>query len=99
MSEYPIPEDLKQKCPLCDGIGHKESTSFRSPGTMRMGQCHACKGRGWIWALDQREMAERLATLEAEIERLQRPVSDTPRLTRTQVQTLFVAGAQKGGKE
>jgi len=34
---------------------------------MRMGSCHACKGTGKVWALDQQEMAARIAALEAEI--------------------------------
>lgn len=63
--ELLIPEDLKTVCPLCGGVGHKERTSFNDPSTMRMGSCHSCKGKGWIWALDQQEMAERVVKAES----------------------------------
>ena len=62
-----IPEYLKIKCPLCAGVGMKERGSFVDPSQMRMGSCHACKGTGKVWALDQQEMAARIAALEAEV--------------------------------
>lgn len=73
-----IPEDLQVKCPLCAGEGMKNRTSFSDLSKMRMGSCHSCKGTGKIWALDQQEMAERIAraeadarTLKAQIEQLE----------------------------
>jgi len=62
-----IHEYLKIKWPLCAGVGMKERGSFVDPSQMRMGSCHACKGTGKVWALDQQEMAARIAALEAEI--------------------------------
>jgi hypothetical protein len=62
----PIPEDLKTKCPLCQGVGHKERNLFADSSQMRMGSCHHCHGAGWIWALDQERMAARIAVLTAE---------------------------------
>ena len=61
-----IAEYLKIKCPLCDGVGHKERGLFSDPSQMRMGSCHACKGTGKIWALTIEEMAERTSQAEAE---------------------------------
>ena len=62
-----IHEYLKIKWPLCARVGMKERGSFVDPSQMRMGSCHACKGTGKVWALDQQEMAARIAALEAEI--------------------------------
>jgi hypothetical protein len=78
-----IHEYLKIKWPLCAGVGMKERGSFVDPSQMRMGSCHACKGTGKVWALDQQEMAARIAALEAEVKalreklaRMSAPVSD-----------------------
>jgi hypothetical protein len=78
-----IHEYLKIKWPLCAGVGMKERGSFVDPSQMRMGSCHACKGTGKVWALDQQEMAARIAALEAEVQALREkltqrsaPVSD-----------------------
>jgi hypothetical protein len=61
----------------------KERGSFVDPSQMRMGSCHACKGTGKVRALDQQEMAARIAVLEAEVQALREkltqrsaPVSD-----------------------
>jgi hypothetical protein len=62
-----IHEYLKIKWPLCAEVGMKERGSFVDPSQMRMGSCHACKGTGKVWALDQQEMAARIAALEAEV--------------------------------
>ena len=65
MSELKIPEDLKVTCPLCAGAGEKEVSSFYDPSIMLIKICHVCKRKGWIWALDLDEMAERIARAEA----------------------------------
>jgi RecJ-like exonuclease len=69
-----VTDDLKHKCPLCSGAGRREQISFRSAGEMDAGgepqthtiSCYLCKGSGFVWALDQQQMAERIAKLEAE---------------------------------
>lgn len=75
--ERQIPE-LKTQCMICAGTGKTEHIGFSSAGDMDAGNdphpvtrtCYQCKGRGWAWALDQQEMAERIADLAAEVERL-----------------------------
>lgn len=72
--KYPIPEGLKIECPNCHGIGSTKRTAFASAGEMDAGgeprlidqRCSACRSKGWIWALDQDEMAERIVLLEFE---------------------------------
>ena len=66
-----IAEYLKIKCPLCDGVGHKERGLFSDPSQMRMGSCHACKGTGKIWALTIEEMAERTSQAESRVRELE----------------------------
>lgn len=55
-----IANELQTKCPLCKGVGMKEGMRFSETSQLRMGSCHTCKGRGWLWALDQEEMADRI---------------------------------------
>jgi hypothetical protein len=74
-----IPEDLKQQCPNCNGTGRTTSQSFVSDadGTHPViSRCSACRAKGWMWALDQQEMAERIADLSAANARLKQPVTD-----------------------
>ena len=62
-----IPEDLKTTCPLCSGLGKIKRGSFARPNTDITKACHNCHRRGWIWKLDQQEMAERIAELERQL--------------------------------
>ena len=64
--------ELKLSCPNCGGSGYTERRGFSSAGDMDAGnephpvamRCSACHARGWLWALDQEEMAERIARSE-----------------------------------
>lgn len=86
--ELKIPEDLRSLCPNCYGVGSVILTGFT--GGDVTGGCPVCHARGWLWKLDQQEMAERIAAKDAElatlrteleaarkrIERLSAPVQD-----------------------
>ena len=59
---HEIPE-LKAKCPACDN-GKMSRVSFQDATKTVQKTCSVCSGRGWIWALDQQEMAERIDRAE-----------------------------------
>lgn len=65
-SDLEIPEDLRVLCPLCKGTKTVECTSFVDNEKLIMSSCHFCHAKGWLWALDQEQMAERIARAEAE---------------------------------
>ena len=61
-----VPEDLKIVCPLCGGKGTNTVGGFADHAKEHQISCRMCKGRQWLWALDQEEMAQRIAKVEAE---------------------------------
>ena len=79
---FEIPEDLRTVCTLCNGSGSLQAFDFRSAGEMDANDepkmhavtCRACRGKGWLWALDQEEMAQRIGALVAEVRRLEADV-------------------------
>ena len=66
MTEYPIPEDLKRPHSYCRGTGHVIEPAYHdSPARETSYDCLGCGGRGWVWALTQDGMADRIAKDEA----------------------------------
>lgn len=84
-----IPEDLKTQCPICKGEGKVQRRGFASAGDMDANSeprmitqsCYQCHSKGWLWALSDDEMAERIANLESTLaaERASRLQADTER--------------------
>ena len=76
--------DLKEPCPNCNGSGSTKRTAFAHAGEMDAGgeprlinqRCSACRSKGWIWSLDQAEMAERIGRAEAERDEHERKGKD-----------------------
>lgn len=86
--EIPIPEDLKEKCPNCRGTGYTDRSGFSDPASGVKIRCSTCRGKGWLWALDQQEMAERLAQAESQAAELQEMgITMSAQIGRYQVET------------
>lgn len=59
-----ISEYLRIDCPNCKGTGKVLRPGYEKHDLIP-NRCSVCHGSGKIWALDQQEMAERIAALDA----------------------------------